>query len=68
MHRGERVIRRPDSTSLVAGIAIMAFGTLLLLDRAGDLDLGFGWFLPLLAATVGVILLASGLATRGNGD
>lgn len=60
--------RRPDTTSLVAGIAIMAFGALLLLDRAEELDLGFGWFLPLLAATVGVILLVSGLAARGNGD
>ncbi|MEX2196230.1 MAG: hypothetical protein WD844_13170 [Thermoleophilaceae bacterium] len=58
--------RRPDTTSLVAGIAIMALGTLLLLDRMDDLDLGFGWFLPLLAATVGVILLVSGLASRGD--
>jgi hypothetical protein len=58
--------RRPDTTSLAAGVAIMAFGTLLLLDRAGELELGFGWFLPLLAATVGVILLVSGLATRGE--
>ncbi len=68
MHGDERLSRRPDSTSLVAGIAIMAYGTLLLLDRSGDLDLGFGWFLPLLAATVGVILLISGLATREKGD
>ena len=58
--------RRPDTTSLAAGVAIMAFGTLLLLDRVGELELGFGWFLPLLAATVGVILLVSGLSTRGE--
>lgn len=59
--------RRPDTTSLTAGVAVMAFGTLLLLDRLDEIDLGFGWFLPLLAATVGVILLASGLARRGDG-
>ncbi len=46
----------------------MTFGTLLLLDRSGDLDLGFGWFLPLLFGTVGLILLVSGLATREKGD
>ena len=68
MHGDERLSRRPDSTSLVAGIAIMAYGTLLLLDRSGDLDLGFGWFLPLLFGTVGLILLVSGLATREKGD
>ena len=60
--------RRPDTTSLAGGLAVIAFGVLLLLDGLDELDLGFGWFLPLLAATVGVILLASGLATRGNRD
>lgn len=60
--------RGPDTFSLVAGTAIIGLGTFLLLDRAGELELGFGWFLPLLAATVGVILLVSGLTSRGNGD
>jgi len=33
----------------------------LLLDRAGAIDLRFGYALPLLIATVGAILLAAGL-------
>ena len=51
-----------DIVSLVAGLAIAALGTLILLDEAGTIELTFGWFLPALAATVGAILLASGLA------
>jgi hypothetical protein len=58
--------RDVDVTSLVAGLAIAAFGTLLLLDRTDVLDLRFGWFWPALTATIGAILLASGL-TRGRG-
>ena len=54
-----------DITSLVAGLALAAFGTLLLLDRTGVLDLRFGYFWPALTATVGAILLASGLS-RGR--
>jgi hypothetical protein len=57
--------RELDITSLVAGLAIAAFGTLLLLDRADVLDLRFGYFWPALTATVGAILLASGLS-RGR--
>jgi hypothetical protein len=54
-----------DLTSFVAGLAIAAFGTLLLLDRVDALDLRFGYFWPALTATIGAILLASGL-TRGS--
>jgi hypothetical protein len=57
--------RELDITSLIAGLAIAAFGTLLLLDRADVLDLRFGYFWPALTATVGAILLASGLS-RGR--
>lgn len=60
-------MRKPDVTSLVAGLALTAFGTLLLLDRLGELELGFGWTMPALAATVGIILLVSGLAA-GQGE
>lgn len=60
--------RRPDMTSLVAGIAVSAYGALLLLDRLDEIELGFGWVMPLIAATAGVILLASGLARRGDGE
>ena len=31
-------MRKPDVTSLVAGLALTAFGTLLLLDRLGELE------------------------------
>jgi hypothetical protein len=54
-----------DVTSLVAGLALAAFGTLLLLDRADVLDLHFGYLWPAVTATVGAILLASGLS-RGR--
>lgn len=55
---------RIDVASLVAGLAVIALGTLLLLDRLEVLDLRFGWLVPALAGTVGVILLAGGLANR----
>lgn len=61
-------MRRIDLPSLAGGLAVVVLGTVLLLDRAGEIALGFGWFLPLLAATLGVILLASGLATRAGRD
>jgi hypothetical protein len=54
-------VRRLDRTSLVAGLAITLAGLLLLLDRAGAIDVGFGYGLPLLIATVGAILLVAGL-------
>jgi hypothetical protein len=57
--------RKVDVTSLVAGFTIAALGMLLLLDRADALDLRFGYFWPALTATIGAILLASGL-TRGR--
>jgi hypothetical protein len=50
-----------DRTSLVAGLAIALLGTLLLLDRTGVLDVGFGYAAPAVTATVGAILLAAGL-------
>jgi hypothetical protein len=55
------VSERPDTLALVAGAAIAALGVVLLVDRAGGLELDFGWFGAALAATLGVILLVSGL-------
>jgi hypothetical protein len=55
------VRRRLDRASLVAGLAIAALGALLLLDRTGAIDLGFGYVTPAVTATVGAILLATGL-------
>lgn len=53
--------RRPDPTSLVAGIAILALGVLLLLDASDALELHFGLLAPAVCAAIGAILLASGL-------
>lgn len=53
---------RLDLASLVAGLVIIALGLVLLLDRLEVLDLRFGWLVPMLAGTVGAILLAAGLA------
>jgi hypothetical protein len=54
-------VRRLDRTSLVAGLVIVIAGIVLLLDRLDEIDLRFGYGLPLLIATVGAILLAAGL-------
>jgi len=54
--------RELDVTSLVAGLAIAGFGLLLLLDQVDALDLRFGYFWPAVTATIGAILLASGLS------
>jgi hypothetical protein len=56
-----RVKRGFDRTSLVAGLSIAALGALLLLDRTGVIDLGFGYAAPAVTATLGAILLAAGL-------
>ena len=56
--------RSPDPTSLVAGIAVLALGVLLLLDASGTLELRFGVLAPAACATAGAILLASGMTRR----
>ena len=59
--------RRPlDIPSLVAGLATVAVGALLLLDRLDVLDLRFGYLWPTLAAAIGAVLLASGLSDQGS--
>jgi hypothetical protein len=55
------VRRSPDPTSLVAGIAVLALGVLLLLDASGKLELRFGVLAPVACAAMGAILLASGM-------
>jgi hypothetical protein len=54
-----------DGFSLTAGVVLVVFGTVLLLERAGELQLGFGVMAPIAFAAVGAILLASGLSRRG---
>jgi hypothetical protein len=55
---------RPDLRALVAGLALLALGGLLLLDALGALDLTFGLFAPVACAAAGAILLANGLSRR----
>jgi hypothetical protein len=57
-------VRSIDWTSLAAGLVLIALGSLLLLDRIDAIDLRFGYLWPALLATVGAILLASGLSRR----
>jgi hypothetical protein len=56
MNRG-----RLDFLSLAAGIAVLAFGGVLLADAQGAIDLGFAALAPLASFVVGVVLLATGL-------
>jgi len=53
-----------DRSSLVAGLALVAFGVVLLLDRSGALRLTFATMAPMAFAVVGVILLGTGLSRR----
>ena len=57
-------MRSPDLPSLVGGLALVAFGAVLLLDRAGTIDLSFGSFAPIALAAMGAILVALGLSRR----
>lgn len=56
--------RRPDLTSLVAGIGLMALGVLLVLDSENVLDVTVGYLWPALLAVGGAVLLASGRRRR----
>ena len=55
------VRRSPDLTSVVAGIALIAFGGVLLADAVGALELSLAALAPIVCAVLGAILLASGL-------
>ena len=53
--------RAPDLPSLVAGLAILAFGGVLMAAATGAIELTFEWLAPVAFGTLGVILLALGL-------
>ncbi len=53
-----------EPLSLAAGLVLVVLGTLLLLDRAGEMTLTFGAMAPIAFAAVGVILVVSGLSRR----
>ena len=52
---------RPDVASLVAGLALIALGGVLLLASIGAVELSFEAFVPVACAATGAILLANGL-------
>ena len=54
--------RRIDRVSLTAGLVVIGLGGLLLLDQEDVIDLTLGLAGALVAATIGTILLVSGLA------
>jgi hypothetical protein len=56
---------RPHVPSLVAGLALLALGSVLLLDATGAIELRFAGLAPLACAAVGAILLSAGLS-RGS--
>ncbi len=56
--------RRPDPTSLVAGIVIALFGAILMLDTTDVIDLRLAALAPIAFAVAGAVLLASGLSRR----
>lgn len=53
--------RRGDITSIVAGIALVAFGGVLLADAVGAFSLSLEALAPIVCAVIGAILLAAGL-------
>jgi hypothetical protein len=57
-------VDRPDIPALVAGLALLAFGGVLLLDALDAINLDFGLFAPVACAATGAILLANGLSRR----
>ncbi len=52
---------KPDVASLVAGLVLIGFGAVLVLDQTGTLDLRFAALAPIACAAVGAVLLALGL-------
>ena len=56
--------RRPDLPSLVAGLGLVVFGAVLMLDALDTIHLGFAAFAPLACSLVGDTLLAAGLTRR----
>jgi hypothetical protein len=55
---------KPDVLTLVAGLALLALGGVLLLHSLGTLHASFANIAPIVCATVGAILLASGLTRQ----
>ena len=58
------VTARPDLVSLVAGVVLVCFGGVLILDQLDVFDLRFAAVGPIVCAALGAILLAAGLGRR----
>lgn len=54
--------RSADRTLIVAGVATVALGVLLLLDRTGSIDVQFNYMLPAVLAAIGAVLVSAGLS------
>ena len=52
---------RPDIASLVAGLALLALGGVLLADALGAFELRFATLAPVACAAIGASLVAVGL-------
>jgi hypothetical protein len=55
---------RPDVPTLVAGVALLALGVVLLLNSLGEIQASFANIAPIACAAIGAILLATGLTRR----
>jgi len=54
---------RADRTLIVAGLAVIALGTLFLLDRLSVIDIRFDYAAPAVLAALGVVLVTAGLSS-----
>jgi uncharacterized protein (UPF0333 family) len=57
-------VSRPDPATLITGLSVLALGTVLLLDQAGQLSLDFGSLAPIVLTVLGIVLLVGGMAKR----
>ncbi len=55
---------KPDYATLIQGLSVLALGTVLLLDQAGQVTLDFGSLAPIVLTVLGLVLLVGGLAKR----
>jgi len=55
---------KPDIPALIAGLALLALGGLLLAHALNVVELSFALFAPVACAATGAILLSNGLGRR----
>lgn len=53
---------RADRLLVATGLAAIALGALMLLDRLGIVDVRFDYMLPAVLAAIGAVLLVTGLS------